>query len=58
MTDTADDLARCPACDRVRMEAGVRGLIGWLVAAGFLLLWLADSHLGRCLGALLIEWVA
>lgn len=47
----------CPACDHTRTTVTFHGLLGWVVAIGFLILWLTDGVLSRILAAVLIEWM-
>lgn len=44
----------CPACDSLTFH----GVLGWIVAIGFFVLWLTDSVLSRILTAIVIEWVS
>jgi hypothetical protein len=47
----------CPCCDHDRVNTGLHGLLGWIVAVAFFALWVLDSALGGLLAAILIEWV-
>lgn len=48
----------CPCCDHDRVNTGLHGLLGWIVAVAFFALWVLDSALGGLLAAILIEWVS